>query len=112
VPEEGGGLIDYMASLRKLLPLDLAVIYPAHGPAIREPYKKLNEYIAHRELREQQILDAMKSGLREISAMVKRIYADVPEFLHGAAGNSVLSHLNKLKKEGVVRQEGEQWALV
>jgi hypothetical protein len=52
-------------------PLILAVIYPAHGPAIREPYKKLNEYIAHRELREQQILDAMKAGLTEISAMVK-----------------------------------------
>ncbi len=112
VPEEGGGLIDYMASLRRLLPLDLAVIYPAHGPAIRDPYKKLNEYIAHRELREQQILDAMKSGLAEVPAMVKRIYTDVPEFLHGAAGNSVLSHLNKLKKEGVVRQEGERWVLV
>ncbi len=112
VPEEGGGLIDYMASLRKLLPLDLAVIYPAHGPAIREPYKKLNEYIAHRELREQQILDAMKAGLTEIPAMVKRIYVDVPEFLHGAAGNSVSSHLNKLKKEGVVKQEGEQWHLL
>jgi len=112
VPEEGGGLIDYMASLRKLLPLDLAVIYPAHGPAIRDPYKKLNDYIAHRELREQQILDAMKSGLMEIPAMVKRIYTDVPEFLHGAAGNSVLSHLNKLLQEGIVRQEGERWMLV
>ncbi|MGE0820756.1 MAG: MBL fold metallo-hydrolase [Candidatus Binatia bacterium] len=112
VPEEGGGLIEYMASLRKLLPLDLAVIYPAHGPAIREPYKKLNEYIAHRELREQQILEAMKTGLTEIPAMVKHIYTDVPEFLHGAAGNSVLSHLNKLRKEGVVRQEGEQWSLL
>ncbi len=112
VPEEGGGLIDYMASLRRLLPLDLAVIYPAHGPAIRDPYKKLNDYISHRELREQQILDAMKAGLTEIPAMVKRIYPDVPEFLHSAAGNSVLSHLNKLKKESVVRQEGERWALV
>jgi endoribonuclease LACTB2 len=111
VPEEGGGLIEYMASLRKLLLLDLAVIYPAHGPAIRDPYKKLNDYIAHRELRENQILDAMKSGLTEIPAMVKRIYADVPEFLHGAAGNSVLSHLNKLKTEGIVRGEGERWVL-
>ncbi len=112
VPEEGGGLIEYMASLRKLLPLDLAVIYPAHGPAIREPYKKLNDYIAHRELRENQILDAMKAGIAEIPAMVKRIYTDVPEFLHGAAGNSVLSHLNKLLKEGVVRQEGERWVVI
>ncbi|MEW6299022.1 MAG: MBL fold metallo-hydrolase [Thermodesulfobacteriota bacterium] len=111
VPEEGGGLIDYMASLRKLLTFDIAVIYPAHGPAIRDPYKKLNDYIAHRELRERQILDALGAGLTEIPAMVKRIYTDVPEFLHGAAGNSVLSHLIKLQKEGIVRQDGEHWVL-
>lgn len=111
VPEEGGGLIQYMASLRKLLPLELTVIYPAHGPAIRQPHKKLNEYIAHRELREQQILDAIKAGVNEIPAMVKRIYVDTPTFLHGAAGNSVLSHLNKLKTEGVVRQDGERWEI-
>lgn len=112
VPEEGGGLIDYMASLRKLLDLDLAVIYPAHGPAIREPYKKLNAYIAHRELREQQVLDALNAGLTRIPDMVQRIYIDVPKFLHKAAGNSVQSHLNKLKAEGVVKKEGEEWALV
>ena len=112
VPEEGGGLIDYMASLRKLLDLDLSVIYPAHGPAIREPYKKLNAYIAHRELREQQVLDALNAGLTRIPDMVQRIYTDVPEFLHKAAGNSVQSHLNKLKAEGVVKKEGEEWALV
>lgn len=112
VPEEGGGLIDYMASLRKLLDLDLAVIYPAHGPAIREPYKKLNAYIAHRELREQQVLDALNAGLTRIPDMVQRIYTDVPEFLHKAAGNSVQSHLNKLKAEGIVKEESEEWALV
>ena len=112
VPEEGGGLIAYMASLRKLLDLDLSVIYPAHGPAIREPYKKLNAYIAHRELREQQVLDALNAGLTRIPDMVQRIYTDVPKFLHKAAGNSVQSHLNKLKAEGVVKKEGEEWALV
>ncbi len=112
VPEEGGGLIDYMASLRKLLDLDLAVIYPAHGPAIREPYKKLDAYIAHRELRERQVLDALDAGLTRIPDMVERIYTDVPKFLHKAAGNSVQSHLNKLKAEGIVKEEGEEWALV
>lgn len=112
VPEEGGGLIDYMASLRKLLDLDLSVIYPAHGPAIREPYKKLNEYIAHRELRERQVLDALDAGLTRIPDMVQRMYTDVPEFLHKAAGNSVQSHLNKLKAEGIVKEEDGEWALV
>ena len=43
---------------------------------------------------------------------MKRIYVDVPEFLHAAAGNSVQSHLIKLEKEGVVKNEGEEWALV
>ncbi len=112
IPEEGGGLIDYLPSLHKLLELDLSVIYPAHGPAIREPYKKLNEYIAHRELREQQVLEAMNAGLSEIPLMVKRIYVDTPEFLHKAAAGSVRSHLIKLAKEGVVKNEGEEWALV
>lgn len=112
IPEEGGGLIEYLPSLRKLLALDLSVIYPAHGPAIREPYRKLNEYIAHRELREQQVLDALRAGLSEIPVMVRRIYVDVPEFLHQAAAGSVRSHLIKLEKEGVVKHDGEEWALV
>ena len=112
IPEEGGGLTEYLPSLRKLLALDLSVIYPAHGPAIREPYKKLNEYIAHRELREQQVLDALHAGLSEIPVMVKRIYVDVPEFLHQAAAGSVRSHLIKLEKEGAVKHDGEEWALV
>ena len=112
IPEEGGGLIDYLPSLRKLLELDLAVIYPAHGPAIRDPYKKLNDYISHRELREQQVLEAMNAGLTEIPLMVKRIYVDTPEFLHKAAAGSVRSHLIKLEKEGAVKNEGEEWALV
>lgn len=112
IPEEGGGLTEYLPSLRKLLALDLSVIYPAHGPAIREPYKKLNEYIAHRELREQQVLDALRAGLSEIPVMVKRIYVDVPEFLHQAAAGSVRSHLIKLEKEGAVKHDGEEWALV
>ena len=112
IPEEGGGLIDYLPSLRKLLKLELSVIYPAHGPAIREPYKKLNDYIAHRELREQQVLEALNAGLTEIPLMVKRIYVDTPEFLHKAAAGSVRSHLIKLEKEGVVKNVGEDWTLV
>ncbi len=112
VPEEGGGLIDYMASLRKLLDLDLSVIYPAHGPAIHAPYSKLSDYIAHRELREQQVLDALTAGLAKTPDIVKHIYVDVPEFLHAAAGNSVQSHLIKLEKEGMAKNEGGEWVLV
>jgi glyoxylase-like metal-dependent hydrolase (beta-lactamase superfamily II) len=111
IPEHGGDLLDYMASLRRLLDLEPAVIYPAHGPMIRNAAGKIREYIAHRELREQQIVEQLERGVSAVPLMVKNIYADVPEFLHAAAGTSVRSHLRKLEREGRARRDGESWAL-
>ncbi|HZR84985.1 MAG TPA: MBL fold metallo-hydrolase [Candidatus Binatia bacterium] len=111
IPEHGGDLLDYMSSLRRLLDLDPAVIYPAHGPVIRDAGGKIREYIAHRELRERQIVEQMAAGVSRVPEMVKRIYADVPEFLHAAAGSSVRSHLRKLEREGRARRDGEDWSL-
>ena len=104
IPAEDGDLLDYMASLRRLLGLDVRRIYPAHGPVIDDPRARIEEYIAHRLDRERQILQALGDGLATIPAMVAAIYADVPEVLHKAAGNSVHSHLKKLMREGRVRE--------
>src|SRR5262245_42216332 len=96
---EDGDLGDYLASLRRLQTLDVAVIYPAHGPAITNPHEKLEQYIAHRLLREAQILDGLAAGVAEVSALVERLYSDVPRFLHPAAAMSVTAHLKKLLAE-------------
>lgn len=112
IPDDTGDLGQYMASLRRLLELDLAVIYPAHGPVIRNPRQKIEEYIAHRELRERQVLDALaESAPLAPMALVKKIYLDVPEFLHAAAANSVRSHLKKLRNEGRVVEHDGRWSL-
>ena len=111
IPDETGDLAQYMDSLRRLLALDVETIYPAHGPVIRNAKAKLREYIAHRELRERQVLAALKDGPLEVPAMVKRIYTDVPEFLHAAAAQSVRSHLKKLQREGRVAEDGAIWAI-
>ncbi len=112
IPEHGGDLLDYMRSLRRLLELEPEVIYPAHGPAIRDARTKIREYIAHRELREAQILELLAAGVSDVREMVRRIYADVPTFLHAAAATSVRSHLRKLEREGRARRDGDAWALV
>jgi len=111
IPRDGD-LTDYLASLHRLLELDLEVIYPAHGPAIREPYAKINEYLAHRALREQQILEGLAAGLREVEDLVRRIYDDVPEWLYAAAGVSVEAHLRKLEKEAIVVRSDGGWELI
>jgi glyoxylase-like metal-dependent hydrolase (beta-lactamase superfamily II) len=116
IPPEDGDLGDYMASLRKLQSLKLKRIYPAHGPVIEDAPAKIQEYIDHRLMRDRQILEALGDGLRAIPEMVARIYADVSPALHAAAAMSVQSHLQKLKKDGRVREEAvpgrpSRWAL-
>jgi ribonuclease/clavin/mitogillin len=104
-----GDLGDYLESLRRLLTLDLEAIYPAHGPLIRDPRAKIESYLAHRALRDQQILAGLRAGIRAVRGLVQRIYSDVPEFLHGAAEMSVEAHLRKLEREGAARRDGEEW---
>ena len=109
IPDDSGDLGQYMDSLRRLLQLDPELIYPAHGPVIRNAREKIGEYIAHRELREQQVLEVLGGGPHQVMAIVKQIYTDVPEFLHNAAASSVRSHLRKLRKEGAVVEEDNHW---
>jgi glyoxylase-like metal-dependent hydrolase (beta-lactamase superfamily II) len=104
IPGGSGDLGDYMASLARLLAEAPSQIYPAHGPRIERGVAKIEEYIAHRRERERQILAAVTAGLREVPAMVRRIYVGYPESLFAAAGQSVTAHLLKLEREGRVRR--------
>lgn len=112
IPEHGGDLFDYMKSLERLLEWEPEVLYPAHGPVIRNADEKIRQYIAHRNLREEQILDVLGQGVSTVPEMVKRIYADVPEFLWPAAGTSVRSHLGKLLREKIVTRSDEDWSII
>ena len=111
IPDDTGDLGEYMDSLHRLLELDLDAIYPAHGPVIRKPKEKIREYIAHRELRERQVLEALSDEQVEVMTIVKKIYTDVPEYLHPAAASSVRSHLKKLGKEGRVVEHERRWSI-
>lgn len=117
IPSDDGDLADYMDSLRRLQALEVRRIYPAHGPVIEDGPGRIAEYIAHRLMRERQILESLGDGLVTIPAMVERIYADVTPALHRMAAMSVESHLRKLAREGRVRERRERdapsrWELV
>jgi ribonuclease/clavin/mitogillin len=111
IPRDGD-LGDYLRSLRRLLELDLCVIYPAHGPAIRAPHDKIREYIDHRLLRERQILELLSRGSAAVGDIVKAIYTDIPLALHPAAGVSVEAHLRKLEKENVACSRDGVWQII
>jgi glyoxylase-like metal-dependent hydrolase (beta-lactamase superfamily II) len=101
-----GDMAAYMASLRKLLARDDAILYPTHGAPITDPKPFLRAYIDHRLEREAQIIACLRDGIETIPEMVARMYADVDKRLHPAAARSVLAHLIQLAGEGRVVVEG------
>lgn len=101
-----GDMAAYIESLRKVAGRADATYWPTHGPAIDEPGRYVTALVEHRLQRERQVLDAVRSGLAEIPAIVALLYADVAEELHKPAGRSVLSHLVKLVADGEVRAVG------
>ena len=98
--EMGGSLRDYMASLRRLAELDLELLYPGHGPEVRDPGAKLAEYIAHRTDRQRRLEEALDRGERSRAALVAEVWDDVPEQLRGAAAVAMQAHLEWLEDEG------------
>ncbi|CAG2122169.1 unnamed protein product, partial [Medioppia subpectinata] len=102
-------LYSYMQSLQIILDLQPSVIYPGHGNVVNEPMAKIEEYIAHRLLREQQILNAMTAADRALTSMeiVKIVYKEVSEQLYTAAELNVCHHLEKLVKESKVWKMNE-----
>lgn len=108
IPPDDGDLGDYMASLRRVLQLDVQRIYPAHGPVLEPARPVVEGYIAHRLEREAQILEALRAGAETAEEIVARVYRDVAAALHPVARLSVLSHLAQLEREErVVRSPGE-----
>ncbi len=104
IPPDDGDLADYLASLRRVLGLDVERIYPAHGPVLEPARPVIEGYIAHRLEREAQILAALAAGAETVAEVVARVYRDVPAALHPVARLSVLSHLAKLERERRARR--------
>ncbi|MEO7970787.1 MAG: MBL fold metallo-hydrolase [bacterium] len=100
-----GNMRNYLASLRRMRELpNLSVIFGGHGPAIANPYAKLDQYISHRLEREQNILRAVREGAATPQAIVARVYTDVSPKAHAMAEQAVLAHLEKLIDDGLVQK--------
>lgn len=101
-----GAMSDYMTSLEKLLARDDAVYLPGHGGAVTKPAAFVRGLRTHRRMRERAIFERVQQGDRSIADMVKAIYRDTDPRLHGAAGLSVLAHLEDLVGRGEIVTEG------
>ena len=114
-PKRGGDMIQYLASLERLRKIKrVAKIAPGHGDVIEDPKACLDEYVAHRKLRERQIVKLLETGPARITDIVGQLYTDTPDGLIEMAQRQMHAHLLKLKAEGKVDGSSVKaaWSLV
>lgn len=119
----------YISSLQRMHDRVSGRGYPGHGAVIDQLKPKINEYLRHRQQREDEVIRVLRYGKLDVGdderspdrkqswtplELVKVIYRDVPENLHLPASHGVLQVLMKLEDEGRVVHDSEsgRWSLV
>ena len=101
-----GAMSDYMASLHKLAARPEQLYLPGHGNPIRDAQRYVAHLIEHRHGREASILHRLGKGEADIPTIVRAVYIGLDPRLVGAAGLSVLAHMEDLVARGVVATDG------
>jgi glyoxylase-like metal-dependent hydrolase (beta-lactamase superfamily II) len=98
-----GSMAHYLRSLALLGERADRVYLPGHGGRVEEPQRLVKAFLLHRRMREQAILDCIRSGTNTVKAIVPAIYRDLDPKLTKAASLSVLAHVEHLIARGLVR---------
>ena len=106
-----GSMADYLASLDKVIALPYRRFLPAHGGPISDGPAYASTLKAHRERRNDQIVDAVAKGARSIGAIVSGIYPTQPLKLRLAARMTISAHVEYLEARGLLRVVRRPWGL-
>lgn len=102
-----GDMTAYMETLERLRDLRPVMIAPGHGPVIRDPVAKIDEYVSHRREREEQLLQVLSRGPAGVPDLTRIVYGELPEEVLRLAELSVGAQLEKLSREKrVTAQDG------
>ena len=101
-----GAMTDYMASLEKLARRSEPLYLSGHGAPIPQAQRYVEYLIRHRQGREASLRHRLGKGPADIPTLVKAVYIGLDPRLVGAAGLSVLAHLEDMVARGTVATEG------
>jgi len=98
-----GSMAEYLSSLKKVLALPYTRYLPAHGGPIADGHAYARALLAHRELRNRQVVDCVKAGATTIGQLLDRIYPTLRTALRFAAALTLRAHVEYLDAQGAVR---------
>jgi len=105
-----GDMGAYLESLSFLQKLPLRYLAPGHGDVMDQPKEEIAKLIEHRMKRERKVISSLqKLGESIIDDLVLFVYDDVASHLLPWAKKTMLAHLIKLEREGIVIEERGLW---
>lgn len=106
-----GKLLEYMASLKRLLDFPITQLLPAHGEPITDAKSEVNKLLAHRQMREDIIVDVLVKERQPLSleTLTAKVYHDVDQSLWPMAQLSLNAHLIKLEHQQKATCHNEKW---
>jgi glyoxylase-like metal-dependent hydrolase (beta-lactamase superfamily II)/8-oxo-dGTP pyrophosphatase MutT (NUDIX family) len=106
-----GSLDLYLRSLERIRDAGARTLFPGHGPPLIAPAEAVQRLLDHRAEREARIVGALEGGAKNVEQIVAAAYADTPEANPALAARQAMSHLDRLRAVGRVRQDGSTWTL-
>jgi len=100
VPVPDGSMSDYLRSLEKVIGLAYQHYLPAHGGPIPDGPAYAAALLAHREMRNAQVVAAVEAGARSLAELQKRIYPRLAVSLQPAARMTLKAHVEYLADRG------------
>ncbi|MHB1101270.1 MAG: MBL fold metallo-hydrolase [Devosia sp.] len=97
-----GSMSDYLSSLRKVIALPYRHYLPAHGGPIEDGPDYARALLAHREMRNAQIIAAARGGARRVGELLKIIYPNLSPPLVPAARMVLKAHIEYLEAAGII----------
>jgi glyoxylase-like metal-dependent hydrolase (beta-lactamase superfamily II) len=106
-----GSMAAYLASLDKVIALPYRRYLPAHGGPIEGGPAYAASLRAHRQRRNEQVLEAVAGGARTIGTIVSRIYPAQSFKVRRAARMTIAAHVEYLADGGALEVTRAPWGL-
>lgn len=106
-----GGAEGYLASMEKYKAIEVDLLIPSHGDLIENVQETIEGAIGKVRRREERLLSALEGHPKTFNEFLPELFRNPAQ--HMFPGAAILaSHLEKLKGDGIAREEGGTYRLV
>jgi glyoxylase-like metal-dependent hydrolase (beta-lactamase superfamily II) len=98
--ERRRGLVEYLATLDRLMDLRLATVFPGHGEPIEDPHRLIEEMREHHRRRTEDLASRLTSEGKSGWTLANELFPSLEGFDNFLAVSEVLAHVDLLVADG------------